>query len=91
MSITLALLHAFFVVKQCNGKTFLCVSLACCNSTYEITGQHFAAVCCLELKINSSLQTFKRSSHYNTYNASEADLSGLYRSTHSLRSKGMSH
>ena len=53
-----------------------------------IAGQTFAAVCCTKLRINSSLRLPMWLSHYNTFNGTATDLSGLYRAIKGSHTKG---
>ncbi len=53
-----------------------------------MTGQKFAAVCCTELRIKSSLRTPKMLSRYNTFNSTATELSGYYKALKGTHFKG---
>ncbi len=88
MAATLILSHLVLILRGCTGKINKTLHSRYFLVSFILSGRNFAAVCCTELKIDSSLSTPNWLSRYNTFNSTATDLSGLYRAIKGTPSKG---
>ena len=78
-----------FFLNKCKGTVYCMVfSSWTVFLTSKTSGRNYASICCTELKINSSLETYTSLRSYNTFNATATNISGLYRTIKASHSKG---